>query len=53
MLNSVESESEGEESPRDLQGVLGRHGDGIEGNAGTWVLLFLAKEEEIDRKSVV
>lgn len=42
----MESESEGEEG-RDLQGVLGRHGDGIEGNAGTWVLLFLAKEEEM------
>ena len=47
MLNHVESESEGGEGPRDLQGVLGRHADGIEGNAGAWVLLFLAKEEEM------
>lgn len=43
----MESESEGEEGPRDLQGVWGRHGDGIEGNTGAWVLLFLAKEEEM------
>ena len=43
----MESESEGEEGSGDLQGVRGRHGDGIEGNTGAWVLLFLAKEEEM------